>query len=771
LPLGSVDTLPADLPVPTPAHVRALELTLTGPRLSFQDALQQAEARWIADRFEEILADPMAARSADDLVVLVFQHSHARPIADELSRRGLAVQILGDTNFLNLPPIRLARDLLRVVRNPADPEPFLRLLLSPFGRLSDRGIYELAASRGDYGNREERARPLWQAAHEAQLSDSGDACELAAVVATIEAARSRIGVMALSEVLTRAFAERGVDDYYLSRGQAGRQAWANFRKLCRLSDVFQTEGHDSLDFAAHLDRMEEANAKIEAESLSPRDQSRIRIMTVHRAKGLEFPVVAVALASCYRVNHLYNAQFLSGTDAQGRLDWEWKLNDDDVETCSKGYEQRKADALARDDAEDIRKLYVACTRACHTLLLSYGTGTSATARTDGRCGLGPLVAEAVRSLPESWRPVIEKQAFCAADFEGPVHPDDQPLPTNLMPPRPAVTPSLASVAAVDFDIRQISASDITAHVRCPLRFYHFNLLRAGQLRSPDPQAAANRGSLIHLLLETVGRSKGNLDRSRIEAICAQHDVDPEDKAGMDALTSVLRNYLASQTADDLAACSRVEYEYPFYLKLNDDNGSDGGDDNSDGDNGSDNNSSDNSDNSDDDNNSNGNDGRGRAKNPHSHKSNAANYLYLHGFIDALGYRTDGTALVVDYKTGGQADEEQAKKEQEYEPQAAVYALVALTLGAHRVEVRMLRPEVPDAKDPTQAQTFSWTWDAAERHNLEARMLNYARAMRRTGRGGRAHTLGPPEPAPDERTCQFCAIAPQLCGRKRRIMDS
>ena len=100
--------------------------------------------------------------------------------------------------------------------------------------------------------------------------------------------------VSLETLIDRAVTDSGYDRAVL-RLPAGDRRMANVRKLMRMAREFEAdEGRDLrgfIDFVAERDLIQEreGQAPLEAEELDA-----VRLMTIHRAKGLEFPVVCVA---------------------------------------------------------------------------------------------------------------------------------------------------------------------------------------------------------------------------------------------------------------------------------------------------------------------------------------------------------------------------------------------------------------------------------------------------------------------------------------------
>jgi ATP-dependent exoDNAse (exonuclease V) beta subunit len=642
------------------------------------------------------------------------------------------------------------------------------------------------------------------------LTDTDDAAALMRLVATIQRAQNRIGIMPLSELLGRAFSERDADLHYLVQGIAGKRSFANFRKLQRLADRYQSEGGDPLSFAAYLDTQAELGQGITNESVSLKDQPCVRIITIHGSKGLEFPVVAVPLVSHVQNPAKSKAHFIPGFTANASPVLSFRAKTTEGEVVSQSFETLRETAVARDKDEMKRLLYVACTRASELLLVSYqganDKGLSGLfaqglmeaecvperlpilARTETVKRESALLPPTITEVPPTCHP---ERSGVSRVVEGPqssehlgatgepcterrTHPDLRGTSTNqpgelcalrtarpqaAAPPRYEREPHTRPVfRGSPTPVNQISYSDLGVFNTCPRQYYFRNILRMGTLESASPTSATNRGSVIHLLLEHARDRR--IDPARRDAIFGQNQVDPSQRAELEAAATT---FLRSNLAAELEACPRIERERQFYLALEDQTTTETGEpceirrthpdsteastnqsgefcalcrarpgtpDNPAGD--------------------------GRTP-PHP-----SSPRYLKGYIDACGWRADGSALIVDYKSGT-ADVSAPQKQEAYAAQAACYALVALTQGAPRVDVAFVRPEVAPAPDG-QPQTFTFPFTAADAPALRADLLAKMRAMEQ------ARDL-PSDPPPPSDTClQFCQVPPQLCAIKAAIIE-
>jgi ATP-dependent exoDNAse (exonuclease V) beta subunit len=272
-------------------------------------------------------------------------------------------------------------------------------------------------------------------------------------------------------------------------GGAGRMA--NVRKLMRLAGEF--EEHEGRDLRAFLDAATASTRRDEREGMAPvsaEDHDGVRIMTVHAAKGLEFPVVAVPdLGRALSAGHRYGDVAL-GSERDGRRRFGMRLAF--PAAASEGLwdlEELLAEERDAEAEEGCRLVYVAATRARSKLILS-GIHSPATCEPldEARAGDTPLR----RLLPElvsfGWRGGDARLALPAPGGTGEVGLrvlTSEPTPERAerlrvrRPPAPAVetrapadgVPPLLDGGPRSTPVGHLSYSALDEFDRCGYRFY------------------------------------------------------------------------------------------------------------------------------------------------------------------------------------------------------------------------------------------------------------------------------------------------------------
>jgi ATP-dependent helicase/nuclease subunit A len=346
-PLAPADT-EAEVAAPATPEAPALGLVVDKGPEACADAVAAEIARLVREGVE--IRDrgtglPRAVRPGDISVLFRTREAH-RELEQALERRGLPVYVYKGLGFYDADEVK---DVLAILRYLADPFSDLRaaaLARSRLVRLSDEGLRRLApriaqAFRG--------AGPLVD--EDGAGLDAADREALARVRPALARWRGLVDRIPPADLLDRVLAESA---YALELGgPRARQARENLKKIRALVRRVENRGYATLErIAAHLDRLsvgEEPNAVIDA-------LDAVNLMTVHAAKGLEFPVVFVVNLT----------RGTGGRPAPVRISTEAG-----VPGVGVGSFQSEADEdrVAREREETKRLVYVALTRARDRLYL------------------------------------------------------------------------------------------------------------------------------------------------------------------------------------------------------------------------------------------------------------------------------------------------------------------------------------------------------------------------------------------------------------------
>ena len=321
---------------------------------------RRAEARLVAYRLREEID---AGRRPGDVVVLVRATASLRLLEQALEEQGLPTYVVGGRGYWSQEQVRDGIAYLSALANPQDEQALLAVLASPFCGAGTDSLVLLAESGRERGG-------LWPALRDggAWLEHAPEAERLAAFARVFAAERPRAERTPVEVLLERAIVATGYDLAVLARS-GGERRLANLRKLMRLArDYERSEGRDLRGFIAYAATQDLAEAREGEAALESEGLDAVRLMTIHRAKGLEFPVVCVA--DLGRAAGGQRDRLLIGRDGSVGLRLAPLGGGELVPAL--GW-QRLADAEQAEEAEEERRLfYVAMTRACERLILSGG---------------------------------------------------------------------------------------------------------------------------------------------------------------------------------------------------------------------------------------------------------------------------------------------------------------------------------------------------------------------------------------------------------------
>jgi DNA helicase-2/ATP-dependent DNA helicase PcrA len=266
----------------------------------FEAYNEEEEAEWIARRVEELTGTrgSVLTRRADDgggtyklrdIAVLYRTNAQSRAIEESCLRYGIRYQVVGGTRFYARKEVKDALAYLRILRSDADSVSFERVINVPARSIGDKTIEVIraVAAREDV--------PYWLALE--RTAEGGAAPELAArsrssvgdFVGLVRRLRTRVGVLPLPELLDDILERSGYRAMLADGTEEGEERWAN---LLELREV--TTRYDDLSPDDALDRLLEETALVADQDSYESDADKLSLITLHAAKGLEFPIVFIA---------------------------------------------------------------------------------------------------------------------------------------------------------------------------------------------------------------------------------------------------------------------------------------------------------------------------------------------------------------------------------------------------------------------------------------------------------------------------------------------
>jgi len=342
------------------------------------------EVRWLADRIQELAGTVPWSQVA----VLVRKGDQIGEIYAELHGRGIPVEVVGLSGLLDLPEVADLAAMLDVIDDPIANASLVRLLTGPRWRIGPRDLALLGRRARELVRplHEPGGSPLDQAAANSDPTDVVSLCDAledpGRELPFSEEARARFARFAagirrlrrsLSEpvvdVLHRILQETGLDVEIAASPAAFRQRCAETvgAFLHVAAGFADLDGEQSATaFRAFLRAAAEHERGLDID-LPPTDAHTVKILTMHKAKGLEWEVVAVP--------HQYRdaPRVDKWTTRRSKLPHE--LRGDpmpllDPERDKAAFDDFDAEMRAHADLESQRLNYVTLTRAKSRLIVS-----------------------------------------------------------------------------------------------------------------------------------------------------------------------------------------------------------------------------------------------------------------------------------------------------------------------------------------------------------------------------------------------------------------
>ncbi len=485
---------------------------------------QESEARWVARRILD-LHDEFAFR---DMAVLVRNTEVLADFSAAFDAAGIPYVVNRGRGFYESREVNDLAHLLRVIANPRDEISLAAVLRSPLVGVTDEALLHLKM-------RDNLGAGLARMDEAAAAYDPEDRKRLLRFRESLRRWRARREYVSFDRLLIDAMDDCG---YACENGIRGE---ANVDKF--LAQARAAAAHMSLDeFIEDLSLVRASNPR-EPDAPPEDTADTVKVMTVHSAKGLEFPVVFVAaLHKGVEMNPpvvAFSKEFGIGARWKNPVAREEK---DDLFQHAIRHERKR-----RELEEAGRLLYVAMTRAEEHLVLSFSG-----------------------KKPQHWAAIVA--AKLAIDPETPreedvarTAPDGEEWTLRLlvvdrepeMPPRPAIAEAAREVellALPEVSGQQDANATVTglsAFANCPRKYYLGTYLGyEGHARSAPPPdgglTAGELGTAVHALLAGNGGP------------------DPDPQAVR--LVQVFRDSSLGLRA---ARAARVEREFDFLMAVED----------------------------------------------------------------------------------------------------------------------------------------------------------------------------------------------------------
>lgn len=332
----------------------------------------EVEAEAIARRIKELMINHTVfdknagayrpIRYGDIVILTRSAKGWTEVFSRVLGDAGIPTYASSKEGYFETPEIQLALNYLQILDNPKQDIPFTAILTSMFARFSSE---ELAILRSSNGEKSMYDCVCWYV-------ENGDIKELrerlCEFLTTFENFRNRVPYTAIHVLLWQILEETGYHDY-VSALPAGEQRAANLEMLVEKAITFEGTSYKGLfNFVRYIEQLKKYAVDYGEANIMEDTTDVVSLMTIHKSKGLEFPIVFVAgMGKQFNMQDTKKSIVLHSELGIG-VDAIDSVARTKVPTFLKKIIQLKE---ARETtAEELRVLYVAMTRAKEKLILT-----------------------------------------------------------------------------------------------------------------------------------------------------------------------------------------------------------------------------------------------------------------------------------------------------------------------------------------------------------------------------------------------------------------
>lgn len=536
------------------------------------------EAMWIAGRIRQLMAEEPGLRWRDIAILTRAKSSAAAAMLPVLLAEGIPAYAEGLSGYFDTLEVAFALSLLRLVDNELQDVELIGALRSCMAHLS---LEELSAIRLSHPDLSFADAARARAGEEDALGE-----KLRAFFAVLDSWRLRALTLPLGE-LVRAVCEESGLYAYVGALPGGAQRQADLDALVTRAENFDATVSGSLTrFLAYAEHMRARGDGDSAHLLGEGDDV-VRLMTIHKSKGLEFPVVFGALMARSFRGAAGGEAFRAHRDlglGVHFVDERLRTRREPLSYIAIGERERREDA-----AEELRLLYVLLTRAKRRLIL-VGSLRRAASRLPLLASMGAYPSAATSHLQLVLGALEEaRRAGEAPVAQIAVHALDE------LPAPEAAQPRAEALNRLDEALAQAGEADaamawVYPHLldsERPVKLTASGLLREAEGPRELPAMAerpqfmqetgltgAERGSAYHRALQMLeiaplrgldGASLEKAVRAQLDALRQINRLGEAERAAV--RPERLARFFAGETGKRLLQSDTVRREWPFNVRM------------------------------------------------------------------------------------------------------------------------------------------------------------------------------------------------------------
>lgn len=387
------------LPVGTPTELLIVDTGAQALKLLEEDALdytaRELEARMIAGRIKELVNGDKGlliwdkamgekgryrrARPGDMVILLRSMSGWSEVFVNVLMNEGILASAQTSTGYFNTVEVETVLSLLSVVDNPMQDIPLAAVMRSPIIGMNDEEMaWMMAAYKKNSKKGQDRgvyaAWNIWMDDKWKIIDKIPKAAvasikkKLACLTALLKDLRAEAGYLPIHQLLYHVYTQSGYYDY-VSAMPAGEGRRGNLDMLVEKAAAYEATSYKGLfHFVRYIEKLKKYDTDFGEAGVSGRQEHTVRIMSIHKSKGLEFPVVFLAgLGKHFNRQDAYGRILLDADlgAAADYLDLDLRVK---APTLKKQALKRRMELETM--GEELRVLYVAMTRAKEKLIMT-----------------------------------------------------------------------------------------------------------------------------------------------------------------------------------------------------------------------------------------------------------------------------------------------------------------------------------------------------------------------------------------------------------------
>ncbi|SNS10057.1 DNA helicase/exodeoxyribonuclease V, subunit A [Anaerovirgula multivorans] len=329
----------------------------------------EVEARIVASRIKELLKEEIydpekkeyrSIQYKDIVVLMRTTQNWAEAFLETFIRENIPAYADASTGYFEAIEINMFMNLLKIIDNKRQDLPLLSVMRSPIGKFSVDQLMEIRIC-----HKEGSFYEAIEAYIDIQDNDLTEKLKTLIIQLSHWADEARF--MKIDEFIWKLFIDTGYF-YYVGAMPGGQQKQANLRILLdRASQFEKTSIKGLFNFIKFIEKLERSKGDMGAAKILGENDNVVRIMSIHKSKGLEFPVVITA-----GLGKNFN---LRDTNADVLMHKDLGLGPKFVDLELRTYRDTIAKLAMRDKikmeslSEEMRILYVAMTRPMDKLIL------------------------------------------------------------------------------------------------------------------------------------------------------------------------------------------------------------------------------------------------------------------------------------------------------------------------------------------------------------------------------------------------------------------